>query len=110
MQTQGSTRPFEILLIDHNASDASLTEEALKRTGVDHNLARAVDGVQALAMLAGRDEWANAPRPDLILLELHLPKMNGQQVLGKIKRQRGLRRIPVIALTESSSEKDVIDC
>jgi chemotaxis family two-component system response regulator Rcp1 len=94
-----------ILLVEDNAGDVRLTREALREADVSVELTAVADGEQALAFLRG-----DAPRPDLILLDLNLPKKNGLEVLEDIKRDPALRRIPVIMLTTSSSARDVVAC
>ena len=99
-----------ILLVEDNAGDVRLTREALRETGIAVELAAVPDGEAALAYLRGAGEHAGAPRPDLILLDLNLPKKNGLEVLEEVKRDPALLRIPVIMLTTSSSARDVAAC
>ena len=100
-------RPVELLLVEDNPGDARLTAEALKEGSVPSNLAVVEDGVQALAYLLREGKYADAPRPDLILLDLNLPKKDGREVLAEIKTHRDLKRIPVLVLTTSEAEEDV---
>jgi CheY-like chemotaxis protein len=99
-----------ILLVEDNAGDVRLTREALREADVSIDLTAVPDGEQALAFLRGEGAHAGAPRPDLILLDLNLPKKNGLEVLEEIKRDPELRRTPVIMLTTSSSSRDVAAC
>jgi two-component system, chemotaxis family, response regulator Rcp1 len=97
-----------ILLVEDNAGDVRLTREALREADVSVELTAVADGEQALAFLRG--EGAGTRRPDLILLDLNLPKKNGLEVLEEIKRDPELRRTPVIMLTTSSSTRDIAAC
>lgn len=100
-------RVVEVLLVEDNAGDVRLTTEAIRESGLRINLSVAEDGEEAMAFLHREGRYANAPRPDLILLDLNLPKKDGREVLGEIKSDPGLKRIPVIVLTTSSSERDI---
>lgn len=99
-----------ILLVEDNPADVRLTREVLRETGMVHELQVAVDGQQALDMLFKRDTYANNRVPDLILLDLNLPKRNGREVLAEIKQDPHLRRVPVLVLTTSKSDDDVTAC
>jgi chemotaxis family two-component system response regulator Rcp1 len=99
--------PIEILLVEDNPGDVRLTEEALRQGKVRNNLNVAADGVEAVAFLRRQGRYAHAPRPDLILLDLNLPKKDGREVLAEIKADVGLRKIPVVVLTTSQAEEDV---
>jgi chemotaxis family two-component system response regulator Rcp1 len=99
-----------ILLVEDNAGDVRLTREALREGDITVGLASVPDGEQALAYLRREGEHADAPRPDLVLLDLNLPKKNGLEVLEEIKRDPDLRQTPVIMLTTSSSARDVAAC
>jgi two-component system, chemotaxis family, response regulator Rcp1 len=101
-------RPIEILLVEDSAADVRLTVEALKEAKVKNRLWIAEDGVEAMAFLRKQDGHGDAPRPDLILLDLNLPRMDGRQVLKEIKAEPELRRIPVVVLTTSRAEEDVL--
>jgi CheY-like chemotaxis protein len=101
--------PIEILLVEDNPGDVRLTKEALKEGRVRNNLHVAKDGVDALAFLQRTGPYAVAPRPDLILLDLNLPKKNGREVLAQIKQDEQLRHIPVVVLTTSQAEQDVLE-
>ena len=98
----------EILLIEDNPGDARLTREALKDGNIKNNLHIVYDGVEATDFLFKRNEYQNAPRPDLIILDLNLPKKNGQEVLAEIKADDNLKSIPVIILTISKADEDII--
>src|SRR6266478_5833751 len=100
-------RQIQILLVEDNSGDARLTLEALKETGLYNKLQHVVDGVEALAYLRREGRHAHAPRPDLILLDLNLPKKDGREVLAEIKADQDLRRIPVVVLTTSQAEEDI---
>jgi CheY-like chemotaxis protein len=101
-------RPVEILLVEDNPGDVRLTQEALIDAKVRNNLHVAADGVEAMAFLRREGEHDKAPRPDLILLDLNLPEKNGLEVLAEIKADEKLRSIPVVVLTTSQAEKDVL--
>ncbi len=101
-------RPVEILLVEDNPGDVRLTVEALKEGKVRNNLHVAVDGVDALDFLKRRGKHATAVRPDIILLDLNLPKKDGREVLAEIKAVDDLKRIPVVVLTTSKAEEDII--
>ena len=100
-------RPVEILLVEDNVGDIRLTQEALKDARVANNLSVANDGVEALAFLHRKGAYGDAPRPDLILLDLNLPRKSGREVLTEIKDHPDFRRIPVIVLTTSQAESDI---
>jgi len=100
--------PIEILLVEDNPGDIRLTQEALKEGKVRNHLNVAQDGVEALAFLNREGQYANASRPDVILLDLNLPKKDGREVLAAIKDDPDLRRIPVVILTTSQAEKDIL--
>jgi chemotaxis family two-component system response regulator Rcp1 len=101
-------RPIEILLVEDNAGDVRLTKEALKEGRVLNHLNAVEDGVEALAYLRKEGVYADRPRPDLILLDLNLPRKDGREVLAEIKQDPTLRRIPVVILTTSSAEEDIL--
>uniref|UniRef100_A0A7C4GAU2 Response regulator n=1 Tax=candidate division WOR-3 bacterium TaxID=2052148 RepID=A0A7C4GAU2_UNCW3 len=101
-------RPVEILLIEDNPGDARLTREALHEAKMRNNLTVVSDGEEALSFLRREGQYHNAPRPDIILLDLNLPKMDGREVLAQIKADPDLRRIPVVILTTSKAEEDVL--
>jgi two-component system, chemotaxis family, response regulator Rcp1 len=100
--------PVEILLVEDNPGDYRLTKEALKEGKVYNNLHWSQDGVDAIEFLKRRGKHAQAPRPDIILLDLNLPKKDGREVLSEIKGDEDLRAIPVVILTTSKAEEDVL--
>ncbi len=100
--------PIEILLVEDNPGDVRLTVEVLKDARVRNNMRTVNDGVAALAYLRREGIYADAPRPDLILLDLNLPKKDGREVLAEIKADPDLRRIPVVVLTVSKDEEDIL--
>ena len=106
--TRPSGRPIEILLVEDNPGDVRLTIEGLKEGKVRNNLHVAKDGVEALAFLRREARYQDAVRPDLILLDLNLPRMDGRQVLSAIKADPLLKTIPVVVLTTSRAEQDVL--
>lgn len=99
---------IEILLVEDNPGDIRLTKEALKDARVRNNLSVVSDGEQALDFLCNRGAFAQSPKPDLILLDFNLPKMDGREVLESVKRDPNLRRIPVVVLTSSQHELDIV--
>jgi len=101
-------RPIEILMVEDNPDDVDLTREALKDAKVHNELYVAKNGVEALAFLRREGKYADAPRPDVILLDLNMPKKDGREVLVEIKTDESLRRIPVIVLTTSEAEQDIL--
>ena len=101
--------PIEILLVEDNPGDARLTKEALRDAKVRNNLHVVLDGVEALAFLRRQGKHAAVPKPDLILLDLNLPKKDGREVLEEIKQDDQLRHIPIVILTTSQAEKDIIE-
>lgn len=101
-------RPIEILLVEDNPGDVRLTKEALREGKLSNNLQVARDGVEALQVLRREPPHEAAVRPDLILLDLNLPKKDGREVLAVIKKDPELRRIPVVILTTSQAEQDIV--
>jgi chemotaxis family two-component system response regulator Rcp1 len=101
-------RPIEILLVDDNPGDVRLTREVLKDGRIANTLHVVGDGVEALAFLRREGAYADAPPVDLILLDLNLPKKDGREVLAEIKSDPALRTVPVIVLTTSSTEADIL--
>jgi CheY-like chemotaxis protein len=101
-------RPIEILLVEDSEPDVRLTTEALREAKVRNRLWVAEDGVEAMEFLRGAGKHAGAPRPDLILLDLNLPRKDGRELLREIKTDPDLKRIPVVILTTSRSEEDVL--
>jgi len=103
-----TSRPVEILVVDDSPGDVQLIIEALQEAKLTNRLHTAGDGVEALAFLRRQPPYENTPRPDLILLDLNLPKKNGRVVLEEIKADDRLRDIPVVILTTSQADVDVI--
>ncbi|HVL87037.1 MAG TPA: response regulator [Candidatus Thermoplasmatota archaeon] len=103
-----SIRPAEILLVEDNPGDVRLTREALRESKLINRLSVAQDGEEAIAFLRREGAYVKAPRPDLVLLDLNLPRKNGREVLAEMKADPQLRRIPVVILTSSKSEEDVV--
>jgi CheY-like chemotaxis protein len=101
-------RPIEILLVEDNSGDARLAMEALQEAQVHNNLSWVSDGVEALAFLRREDQHAQAPRPDVILLDWNLPRKDGREVLAEIKEHDSFKRIPVVVLTTSQAEEDIL--
>ncbi len=101
-------RVVEILLVEDNDGDVRLTREALKEGRIRNRLSVVSDGEQALAFLGRQGEYADAPRPDLILLDLNLPRLDGREVLAKIKNDSRFKQIPVVVLTSSRTEQDLL--
>jgi CheY-like chemotaxis protein len=100
--------PVEILLVEDSAGDVSLTKEALLDAKVPNHLSVVGDGVQAMAYLRGEGEYAGMPRPDLLLLDLNLPRKDGREVLSEMKEDENLKDIPVVVLTTSSATADIV--
>jgi CheY-like chemotaxis protein len=100
--------PVEILLVEDNPGDARLAREGLSECKIHNNLHVAEDGVKAMAFLRRQGEYAKVPRPDLILLDLNLPRKDGREVLQEIKEDESLRLIPVVILTTSRAEEDIL--
>lgn len=108
MSVQTVRRPLDILVVDDNPGDIRLTAEALKDEEMQNSLHTARDGVEAISFLRRTGRYGDAPRPDLILLDLDMPGMGGLQVLAEIKRDKALRDIPVVVLTGSHEIEDVV--
>lgn len=108
MNPTGLTGAIEILMVEDNPGDARLTMEGFKGAAVAHNLSVVEDGVEAMAHLHREGKYADARRPDLILLDINLPRMDGREVLSAIKSDDDLRRIPVVVLTTSDAEEDIL--
>jgi CheY-like chemotaxis protein len=109
MVSRENIRPIEILLVEDNPGDVRLTLEALKEGKVLNKLHVVKDGVEAIEFLNRQKKFSKAVRPDLILLDLNLPKKDGREVLAEIKNDPNLRRIPVVVLTTSKSEQDILE-
>ncbi|WP_119460853.1 response regulator [Rhodospirillaceae bacterium SYSU D60014] len=103
-----TVRPIDILLVEDNPGDVRLTKEALKESRILNNLYFARDGVEALAFLTQQEPYQEVPRPDLILLDLNLPRKDGRELLAEIKQHQELKRIPVVILTTSEAEQDIL--
>lgn len=101
-------RPAEILLVEDNPGDARLTQEALREGKLRNNLYHVRDGVEAMAFLKREEPFAEAPVPDLIFLDLNLPRKDGREVLNEIRQDRRLELIPVVVLTTSEAEQDIV--
>lgn len=101
-------QPITILLVEDSIGDIRLTKEALKESKMKVDLYVVMDGVEAMDFLNKKGKYADAPRPDLILLDLNLPKKDGRQVLKEIKSENGLKTIPVAVLTISKAEEDIL--
>ena len=108
MDTCATIRPIDILLVEDNLGDIDLAREALGMGKLHNSLHVVQDGVAAMDFLRKKGKYANSPRPDLIILDLNLPKKDGRQVLAEIKVDEDLKRIPVVILTTSCAEEDVI--
>jgi CheY-like chemotaxis protein len=103
-----TTLPIQVLLVEDNPGDAHLTKIALADGKMHINLSIVEDGVEAIAFLRRQGKYAEAPHPDLILLDLNLPKKDGREVLKEIKTDQLLKRIPVVILTTSQAEEDIL--
>ncbi|OGW54316.1 MAG: response regulator [Nitrospirae bacterium RBG_13_43_8] len=108
MNSAARGKPIEILLVEDNPGDVRLIREALKEGKVRNTLHVVYDGVEAITFLRKQGEYSGMPRPDLILLDLNLPKKDGREVLAEIKADEDLKRIPVVVLTTSQSEIDIL--
>ena len=106
--TDSNARSIEILLVEDNPGDARLTIEAMRDAKLSNRLHIVEDGVEAMQFLRREGRFTDAPRPDLILLDLNLPKKDGREVLAEIKSEPLLKRIPVVVLTTSRAEEDVL--
>ena len=108
MKVGEESRPIEILLVEDNAGDVRLVKEALEENKFLNNLHVARDGAEAMEFLHKEGKYANAVRPDLILLDLNLPKKDGREVLAEVKVDEDLKRIPVVIMTISKAEEDIL--
>ena len=108
MDNLTNSRPIEILLVEDSSTDVMLAELALKHAKVRNNLHVAKDGVEAMAFLRQEGQYADKPRPDLILLDLNMPRKDGREVLTEVKADEDLRTIPVVVLTTSKAQEDVL--
>ena len=108
MPTSSPMTPIEILLVEDNPGDARLAMEALKDSKLLNNIHHVVDGEQAIQFLRREGEYQDAPRPDIVLLDLNLPRKDGREVLADIKNDPKLQMIPVVVLTTSEAEQDIV--
>ena len=108
MNVRNTFKAVEILLIEDNPGDVRLTIEALKESKIMNNMHVADDGIEALSFLKKEGIYKDKPRPDLIILDLNLPKKDGREVLGEIKSDDSLKQIPIVILTTSEAEEDII--
>jgi CheY-like chemotaxis protein len=109
MTLQSRAKPIEILLVEDNPGDARLTREAFADASVSNNLSVVGDGEQAMAFLRREGDYAGAPRPDLILLDLNLPRKSGREVLEDVKTDPRLLSIPIVVMTTSEAETDILN-
>jgi CheY-like chemotaxis protein len=100
--------PIDILLVEDDPSDVLLTKKSLEHAKLYNTLSVVADGIEALAFLRREGSFANAPRPDLILLDLNMPRMDGRELLQNLKADNDFKRIPVVVLTTSDAEQDVL--
>ena len=105
-----TTKPFEILLVDDNDADVRLTQVAFKNSHFIHNLHTAMDGIEAMNFLRKIPPYENMKRPDVVLLDLNMPRKNGREVLEEVKNDPDLKRIPIIILTTSDNDLDILNC
>jgi two-component system response regulator len=108
MVTKSFPKHIEILLIEDSPADILLTREAFEESRIFNTIHVVEDGVQAMDFLNKQGDYASAPRPDLILLDLNLPRKNGREVLAEIKADPDLRKIPIVVLTTSNAEEDIL--
>ncbi len=101
-------KPIEIMLVEDNPGDVRLTMELLRESKIHNRISVVNDGIEAMAFLRKEAEFRGAPRPDLILLDLNMPRKDGREVLAEIKQDPDLKRIPVVVLTTSSAEQDIV--
>ena len=108
MSNTNRSEPIEILLVEDSPDDAEMTIDALRDGRLRNRITHVEDGMEAMAFLRREGKFASAPRPDLILLDLHMPRMNGREVLAEVKEDLDLRRIPVVMMTQSKDEQDIL--
>lgn len=108
MSSADAARPIQILMVEDSLDDIDITMEALKDAKVSNDLAAVRDGVQAMAYLRRQGDFQDASRPDVILLDLNLPRKDGRQVLEEIKSDPDLQKIPVVVLTTSEADEDIL--
>ena len=109
MSESDKGRPVEILLAEDNPGDVKLTKKALSEGRVLNNLHVVTDGIEAMAFLRQEGEYEEVPKPDLLLLDLNMPRKDGHEVLRAVKSDEDLRRIPAVVLTSSEAEEDIVD-
>jgi CheY-like chemotaxis protein len=102
------TNPIQVLLVEDNPADVDLMRETIEHSKLHLCVAAVKDGVEAIRYLRAEEPYTAAPRPDLILLDLNLPRMNGRQVLASVKNDADFRGIPVVVLTSSTAEQDIV--
>jgi two-component system, chemotaxis family, response regulator Rcp1 len=102
------TRPIEILMVEDNPGTVRLTQEVMRESKVRNAMHTVDDGVEAMAFLRRQGRYASMPRPDLVLLDLNLPRKDGRETLAEMKGDAALKRIPVVVLTTSKSEEDIV--
>ena len=108
MEKFETMKPVDILLVEDSPGDADLAREALEESKLKNNLFVVTDGIQAMEFLHRKGDYADVPRPDLVILDLNLPRKDGREVLKEIKEDDNLKRIPVVILTTSKAEEDVL--
>ncbi len=108
MSSETVGRPMEILLVEDDLEDAGLTIEALKAGGIQCRVSLVRDGVEAMEFMHHEGKYARAPRPDIILLDLQLPKMDGREVLQEVRNDESLDRVPVVVLTASRTHQEIL--
>jgi CheY-like chemotaxis protein len=108
MKPVNGKKQVEILLVEDNPADIRLVREALKENKILNNLSVVEDGIEAMEFLRKKGKYVSSPRPDMILLDLNLPRKNGREVLAEVKADENLRRIPVVIMTISDDEKDIL--
>jgi chemotaxis family two-component system response regulator Rcp1 len=108
MKQQNNIKVIDILLVEDSVGDARLSLEAMRDSKIRNKMHHVVDGEEAMAFLRKEGKYSKVPRPDLILLDLNLPKKDGREVLAEIKNDDELKRIPVVVLTVSSAEEDIL--
>lgn len=108
MNAVSDGRPIEILLVEDSSTDVMLAEEALEHAKMRNNLHVVKDGVEAMAFLRREREYENVPRPDLVLLDLNMPRKDGREVLAEVKADEHLKSIPIVVLTTSQAQEDVL--
>jgi CheY-like chemotaxis protein len=108
VKTITAIMPIEVLLVEDNPGDAQLTRIALEDSKISIHLNVVEDGVEAMAFLRKQEKYAKVPHPDIVLLDLNLPRKDGREVLAEIKGDENLKRIPVVVLTTSQAEEDIL--